>query len=118
SDRPGSAGDPDRRRRRTGDRRPRWDDGRSRSDGPVGRDRRRGGREGPPVSAAEAQALRTPDRARTITGGRLLTSGAIVVAGTGVFQISNFLFNSIAARALGPAGYGDLAAVIGIIYLA
>lgn len=41
----------------------------------------------------------------------------MVIGGTAVFQASNFLFNSIAARALGPAKYGDLAAVVGLVYL-
>lgn len=64
------------------------------------------------MSAVEARAF------RTTAATRLLTGGAMVVAGTAVFQASNFAFNSIAARALGPVGYGDLAAVIGIVYLA
>ena len=63
------------------------------------------------MSAVEARAI------RTTAATRLLTGGAMVVAGTAVFQASNFAFNSIAARALGPVGYGDLAAVIGIVYL-
>ena len=63
------------------------------------------------MSAVQASAIRTPVRTRLITGG------AMVVAGAAVFQAANFLFNTIAARMLGPAGYGDLAAVVGIIAL-
>ena len=48
---------------------------------------------------------------------RLVTGGAAVVAGTAMFQLANFLTNSIAARVLGPASYGDLAAIVGLVYL-
>jgi len=40
-----------------------------------------------------------------------------VVVGTGAFQLANFLTNAVAARALGPESYADLAAVIGLVYL-
>jgi O-antigen/teichoic acid export membrane protein len=49
---------------------------------------------------------------------RLVVGGLAVVAGTAMFQLANFLTNAVAARTLGPASYGDLAAVVGLVYLA
>ena len=64
------------------------------------------------MATIQTPAFRVPAR------GRLITGGAIVIGGTAIFQASNFLFNSIAARTLGPDKYGDLAATVGLIYLA
>jgi O-antigen/teichoic acid export membrane protein len=64
------------------------------------------------MATVQASTFRVPAR------GRLLTGGAMVIGGTAIFQASNFLFNSIAARTLGPDKYGDLAAVVGLVYLA
>lgn len=41
-----------------------------------------------------------------------------MIASTLVWHAANFLFNSVAARALGPAHYGSLAAVVAILYVA
>jgi O-antigen/teichoic acid export membrane protein len=40
-----------------------------------------------------------------------------VLASTLVWHLSNFAFNSVAARALGPASYGALAAVVAVLYV-
>jgi O-antigen/teichoic acid export membrane protein len=47
-----------------------------------------------------------------------MAGGAVVFAGTFVWQFSNFAFNSVAAHLLGPGRYGDLAAITGLTYLA
>jgi O-antigen/teichoic acid export membrane protein len=61
------------------------------------------------VAQTRAPALSLPSR--------LVAGGTAVVLGTAMFQAANFVTNAIAARALGPASYGDLAAVIGLVYL-
>src|SRR5205823_8923233 len=43
---------------------------------------------------------------------------ALVFAATAAWQGSNFAFNMVAARRLGPAGYGALAAVVALLYVA
>jgi O-antigen/teichoic acid export membrane protein len=48
---------------------------------------------------------------------RLVAGGLAVVIGTAAFQLANFLTNAVAARALGPESYADLAAVVGLVYL-
>jgi O-antigen/teichoic acid export membrane protein len=65
------------------------------------------------VSAVRVADARTIPRTR-----RLVAGGALVLAGTGIWQLSNFLFNALAARWLSPERYGDLAAAVGLIYLA
>ena len=47
----------------------------------------------------------------------LLRGGALVVASTAVWHCSNFAFNAVGARFLGPAQYGVLAASISLLYL-
>jgi O-antigen/teichoic acid export membrane protein len=47
----------------------------------------------------------------------LLRSGALVVASTALWHCSNFAFNAVGARFLGPAQYGVLAASISLLYL-
>jgi O-antigen/teichoic acid export membrane protein len=47
----------------------------------------------------------------------VLRGGTLVIASTLVWHVSNFLFNSVAARLLGPAHYGSLAAVVAILYV-
>jgi O-antigen/teichoic acid export membrane protein len=56
-------------------------------------------------------------RASIARPSRLVAGGVAVVVGTGAFQLANFLTNAVAARALGPDSYADLAAVIGLVYL-
>jgi O-antigen/teichoic acid export membrane protein len=48
----------------------------------------------------------------------LLRSGGIVFASTLAWHASNFLFNGVTARLLGPAKYGELAATISLLYVA
>jgi O-antigen/teichoic acid export membrane protein len=48
----------------------------------------------------------------------LVRGGALVFAGTAAWQASNFLFNSVSARLLGPTPYGNLAALTGLAFLA
>jgi O-antigen/teichoic acid export membrane protein len=48
----------------------------------------------------------------------LVRDGALVVAGTLIWHLSNLAFNLVAARELGPGSYGDLAAVVTLLYLA
>jgi O-antigen/teichoic acid export membrane protein len=47
----------------------------------------------------------------------LLRGGALVVASTAVWHCSNFAFNAVGARFLGPSQYGVLAASISLLYL-
>ena len=47
----------------------------------------------------------------------LLRGGALVVASTAVWHCSNFAFNAVGARFLGPTQYGVLAASISLLYL-
>lgn len=45
-------------------------------------------------------------------------SGGIVLAAMLVWNASNFGFNSVAARLLGPSGYSELAATVALLYVA
>jgi O-antigen/teichoic acid export membrane protein len=47
-----------------------------------------------------------------------LRSGGIVLAATLVWHASNFGFNSVSARLLGPSGYSELAATVALLYVA
>jgi O-antigen/teichoic acid export membrane protein len=49
---------------------------------------------------------------RTVVRG-----GALVTVAALTWHASNFVFNSICARLLGPAGYGTLAAVVALLYV-
>ena len=49
---------------------------------------------------------------------RMFRGGALVVGATLAWHLSNFAFNSIAARILGPTSYGTLAAIVALIYVA
>ena len=46
-----------------------------------------------------------------------LSGGMFVLIGGAIWQLSNFLFNAVAAHALGPAGYATVAAIVGFAYL-
>jgi O-antigen/teichoic acid export membrane protein len=65
-----------------------------------------------PAAVAPAAAAHGVRR-RTLAG-----SGALVLGSTLAWHASNFVFNSATARILGPAGYGELAAIVAILYLA
>ncbi|HZT85469.1 MAG TPA: hypothetical protein VE984_08640 [Gaiellaceae bacterium] len=45
-------------------------------------------------------------------------SGGVVLAATLVWHASNFGFNSVVARLLGPSGYSELAATVALLYVA
>ena len=45
-------------------------------------------------------------------------SGLVVLGATLVWHASNFAFNSVAARLLGPDGYSELAATVALLYIA
>jgi O-antigen/teichoic acid export membrane protein len=47
-----------------------------------------------------------------------LRSGGVVLAATLVWHASNFGFNSVSARLLGPSGYSELAATVALLYVA
>lgn len=47
---------------------------------------------------------------------KVVRGGAWVAGATMVWHVSNFAFNSVAARFLGPADYGSLAAVVALLY--
>lgn len=53
-----------------------------------------------------------PASARAVARG-----GTFVLAATLTWHASNFAFNALGARALGPGGYGQLAAVVALLYI-
>jgi O-antigen/teichoic acid export membrane protein len=64
------------------------------------------------------------DAASTVTAAARRSSrdtavrgGALVVASTAVWQVSNFGYNAAAAHILGPARYGNLTAIVALIAL-
>jgi O-antigen/teichoic acid export membrane protein len=52
------------------------------------------------------------------TGRTLLRGGALVFASTLAWHASNFAFNAVTARLLGPSGYAELAATVSLLYVA
>ena len=66
----------------------------------------------------QAAGTREPGRIAVSPTRLLVTGGALVAAGSFVWQLSNFAFNSVAAHLLGPGRFGDLAAMTGLAYLA
>ena len=54
----------------------------------------------------------TPGTARAVARG-----GTFVLAATLTWHASNFAFNALGARALGAGGYGQLAAVVALLYI-
>jgi O-antigen/teichoic acid export membrane protein len=72
------------------------------------------------MTAAPDVAVRTPRSeawARRRSRGSVVRRGAIVFASTLAWHASNFLFNGVTARLLGPARYGDLAATLALLYV-
>jgi O-antigen/teichoic acid export membrane protein len=67
----------------------------------------------PLVAAPAAGERRRRLRRRTLVGG-----GTLVLGSTLAWHASNFVFNSATARLLDPSGYGELAAVVAVLYLA
>jgi O-antigen/teichoic acid export membrane protein len=70
-----------------------------------------------PVPAASTRKV-DHGSSRRARQRKLAGSGALVLGSTLVWHASNFVFNSATARILGPAGYGELAAIVAILYLA
>jgi O-antigen/teichoic acid export membrane protein len=72
------------------------------------------------MTAATDVAVRAP-RSEAWTRRRsrrsVVRRGAIVFASTLAWHASNFLFNGVTARLLGPARYGDLAATLALLYV-
>src|SRR6266545_3098776 len=66
----------------------------------------------------QAAGTREPGRIAVSPTRLLVTGGALVAAGSFVWQLSNFAFNSVAAHLLGPGRFGDLAAMTALAYLA
>jgi O-antigen/teichoic acid export membrane protein len=54
----------------------------------------------------------------TLTENTLVRGSAFMFGATLLWHASNFIFNSVSARVLGPSDYGSLAAVIALFYLA
>jgi O-antigen/teichoic acid export membrane protein len=78
------------------------------------------------MSAAEASQPLVIDesrpaaatRLRRIPRGKVARGGVLVIGSTLVWHASNFGFNAVAARELGPHGYATLAAVVALLYVA
>ncbi len=67
---------------------------------------------------AEAAVLGAPARPAPRRAARVVARGsAFVLASTLLWHASNFAFNALGARALGPTGYGQLAAVVALLYV-
>jgi O-antigen/teichoic acid export membrane protein len=61
----------------------------------------------------------SPREARSApAGGAFVRGSAFVFGAILLWHASNFVFNSVSARVLGPSDYGTLAAVIALVYLA
>lgn len=67
--------------------------------------------------AATAVDVRGREPAREVTDSvkRVIGGTTLVFGGTMVWQASNFVFNAAGAHALGPAGYGVLAASLALL---
>lgn len=60
----------------------------------------------------------TPAALRGVLSSSWVRGGALVVGATLLWHLSNLVFNLVAARALGPSSYGELAAAVTLLYLA
>ena len=65
-----------------------------------------------PIAARPLAAARRWDALRAVARG-----GSFVLGATLLWNLSNFAFNAVGARALGPGGYGQLAAVVALLYV-
>ncbi len=65
-----------------------------------------------PVGSAPLVGARRWDALRAVARG-----GSFVLGATLLWNVSNFAFNAVGARALGPGGYGQLAAVVALLYV-
>jgi O-antigen/teichoic acid export membrane protein len=53
-----------------------------------------------------------------LTKNTFVRGGVLVLGSTLAWHLSNFAFNSVSARILGPSSYGTLAAVVAMLYVA
>lgn len=65
-----------------------------------------------PVAAGSRHRPRRWEALRAVARG-----GSFVLGATLLWNLSNFAFNAVGARALGPGGYGQLAAVVALLYI-
>src|SRR5207248_2138281 len=65
-----------------------------------------------PVVAAPDRTVARPEAARISSGAR---SGAVVAGASAVSIVANYVFLLAAGRVLGSAGYGSLAALLGLL---
>jgi O-antigen/teichoic acid export membrane protein len=64
-------------------------------------------------------AARSAGLTRFLSGRRsLVRGGSLLIAATLLWHASNFAFNAVAARLLGPRGYSELAAAVVLLYVA
>jgi O-antigen/teichoic acid export membrane protein len=68
------------------------------------------------LTATRAASARPLLRGRTQSA--FLRGGALVFASTLVWHASNFVFNAVTARLLGPSDYSELAATVSLLYVA
>jgi O-antigen/teichoic acid export membrane protein len=68
-----------------------------------------------PASAESARRAERSQRRRTV--GAVARGGTFVLAATLMWHASNFAFNAVGARSLGASGYGQLAAVVALLYV-
>jgi O-antigen/teichoic acid export membrane protein len=73
---------------------------------------------------AKVAAVAGPIAPRPLVGARrwdalraVARGGSFVLGATLLWNLSNFAFNAVGARALGPSGYGQLAAVVALLYV-
>jgi O-antigen/teichoic acid export membrane protein len=72
-----------------------------------------------PGLAYPGAALEAPGRrVRRLRRPAVAGAGLVVVGSTLTWHLANFGFNAVAARVLGPGGYGTLAAAIALLYVA
>jgi O-antigen/teichoic acid export membrane protein len=71
-------------------------------------------------SVGSALPARRPAGLTSILSTRrsVLRGGGLLVAATLLWHASNFAFNAVAARLLGPRGYSELAAAVVLLYVA
>jgi O-antigen/teichoic acid export membrane protein len=63
-------------------------------------------------------AARPAGVARFLSSRSLVRGGSLLIAATLLWHASNFAFNAVAARLLGPRGYSELAAAVVLLYVA
>ncbi|HZU19954.1 MAG TPA: hypothetical protein VE982_01920 [Gaiellaceae bacterium] len=69
-------------------------------------------------AAVPALVRGAPWRTSLLRRARSLQGGLTVLLATLLWHSSNFMFNSVSARLLGPSGYSELAATTALLYVA